>query len=97
MRKIIVTGSAVIAVSKEFEGREDELAAKLDLQEYQVVEAKADKDFRTENEKVKERIAELESQITARRRDEAILGVDKGWLANQRELINIERNKLTGE
>lgn len=39
-------------------------------------------------------ITRLENQITERRKREAILGTDNGWLANQESLIAIERAKL---
>ena len=39
-------------------------------------------------------ISALESTITARRRDEAILGVDNGWLANVRDQIAALRSQL---
>jgi hypothetical protein len=44
------------------------------------------------NAKVK--ILQLELEITPRRIREAVLGTDNGWLANQQNLIQIERNKL---
>lgn len=44
--------------------------------------------------KAQQEILRLEAQITPRRRDEAILQIDNGWLAAQRELINNQRSKL---
>lgn len=43
---------------------------------------------------VKNKILELEEQITSRRIREALLGSDKGWLTNQDILIAELRNKL---
>lgn len=39
-------------------------------------------------------IKRLESLITERRKREASLGTDNGWLASQEVLIQIERDKL---
>ena len=39
-------------------------------------------------------IEKLESSITSRRYREAIAGTDDGWLANQENLIAVERGKL---
>jgi len=44
--------------------------------------------------KIKDKIKDLENEITIRRLREAILGIDNGWLANQESLIITERNKL---
>ncbi len=46
------------------------------------------------NTDIKRQIAELENSITARRRDEAILGEDGGWLAGVRGVISDLREQL---
>lgn len=39
-------------------------------------------------------ISRLEGEVTQRRLREAALGIDSGWLANQENLISIERAKI---
>lgn len=53
-----------------------------------------DKPEPTEKDLAHAEIRRLESQITERRKREAILGTDNGWLAAQEALIQIERDKL---
>lgn len=48
------------------------------------------------NNAVKQQIVVLEQSITDRRRDEAILGQDNGWLANVRSQIATLRSQLQG-
>ena len=48
----------------------------------------------TERELIIAEISRLESQDTTRRRREAILGIDGGWLRNLNNLIELERSKL---
>lgn len=43
---------------------------------------------------IRREIARLEAEITDRRRDEAILGIDGGWFVNKRAEIAAERAKL---
>ena len=43
---------------------------------------------------IKSEITALEATITDRRRDEAILGIDNGWLANVRDQIAALRSQL---
>ncbi len=51
-------------------------------------------DNQISNQEIKNQIAVLESQITNRRRDEAILGTDNGWLVNKRNEISVLRSQL---
>ena len=55
-----------------------------------------DSDFKKDKPKREARlkIKELRSQITTEKLIDAILGNDNGWLANQADLIKIEKNKL---
>jgi len=50
--------------------------------------------LKTDAQKLKQTIKQLESSITSRRYREAIAGTDDGWLANQENLIAVERGKL---
>jgi len=94
--KVIFTANKVITPSKEFIGKEHELAAKLDIQEYQIIDV-GDVPVIPNDEDIQE-IARLESLITPRRLREAVL-TESGaaWLVNIEAQISVERNKLTNE
>lgn len=93
--KVIVTSTKIITPSKDFVGREHELAAALDIQEYQIIEAAGVPDLRSEAEKAREELQRLESTITPRRLREATLTEEgKAWLASVETLINQQRSKL---
>lgn len=47
------------------------------------------------NDKIKQQIAELESQQTERRIREATLGIDNGWLKNLNDQIAALRSQLS--
>ena len=47
------------------------------------------------NDKIKQQIAELESQQTERRIREATLGIDNGWLKNLNDQVTALRAQLS--
>ena len=78
--KVIVTDRKIITPSKEFIGKEVELAESLGLVDYEIMDIENVPDLRTDAEIAQQAIAALEAQITPRRLREAVLG-DNGWLA----------------
>lgn len=93
--KVIVTSKEVITPAKEWVGKEHELAAKLDIQEYQIIEGADAPDLRSDADKAREEIERLESTITPRRLRDAMLTQEgKDWLANVEGLISQQREKL---
>lgn len=94
--KVIVANNTVTALSKEFIGKEDELAEKLGFTDYEIVNAENAPDFTTEEEKILAKIKQLEAEVTQRRLREAVLtAAGKAWLDAQEKAIEVERNKLT--
>jgi len=90
--KVIVTSAQVITPSKDFVGKEDELAAKLGLLEYQIIDAADAPDLTPDSVKVAAQIAALEYEITPRRLREAVLTAEgKTWLTNKEAEIEALR------
>ena len=90
--KVIVTPTQVITPSKDFIGKEHELAAKLDLQEYQIIDAVDAPDLTPDSVKLAAQIATLEYGITPRRLREAVLTAEgKTWLTNKEAEIEALR------
>jgi len=91
--KVIFTANKTITPSKDFIGKEHELAAALDIQEYQIIDVK-DVPINPRDEAAQE-IARLEGLITPRRLREAVLTSEGAtWLADIEAQINNQRSKL---
>ena len=88
--KVIVTDRKIITPSKEFIGKEVELAESLGLVDYEIMDIENVPDLRTDAETAQQAIAALEAQITPRRLREAVLG-DNGWLAAKEAEIAVLR------
>jgi hypothetical protein len=90
MKVILHNGKATVP-SKDFIGKEDELAAKLGITNYTLV----DEAPINPQEEILRQIYILEAQITRRREREAILTTEgKTWLQNIEAQIETLRNQL---
>ena len=88
--KVIVSDRKTITPSKDFIGKEAELAESLGLVDYEIMDIENVPDLRTDAETAQQAIAALEAQITPRRLREAVLG-DNGWLAAKEAEIAVLR------
>lgn len=95
MRKVIVANNTVTVPSKDFAGKESELAKKIGLVDYAIMDEANVPDFTPESEKIAKKIAQLET--IPRRIRERLAALGDEYAIAEEEAIKTERNKLKGK